>query len=436
MTGNYPQVCTGFKSNTGRIKENQPILTETLKNAGYKTYAFGKLHFVPYSPPDKPRLLHGFEHVDLHESGRILDHYAPRKKASGIEDYFDYLEKAGWGGYGRAHGIGNNDVRPCASPLPKEHYVDHWIADCTINKIDTHIKTSTDKPFFMWMSSPKPHSPYDPPRPFDQMYDPREMPAPLGSSENLKERFAYMEAIRHKCAVDSLSPEAWKLIRSYYYGSISFLDSMIGRVLEHLDKNKILDETLVLFTADHGDLIGDFGSCFKVNLLNGSVRTPFIVAGPGISKNRKSEALVGLQDILPTFAAFAGTKLNAEVQGGNLMPLLTGSEQKVRDHYYSTTDECWGQSAMITDGKFKYIYSEGNGTEELYDQINDISELKNLASDPLFSGKRDEMRKLLVESARNLKDDDILCENGLKTSHIDRSNFEDLPSNGMGWRWY
>ena len=90
MTGNYPQVCTGVKANGGRIKEGQPLLTEVLKGVGYRTYALGKLHFVPYAPPGEPRLVHGFEHVDLHESGRLIGQYDPEGKLQGLEDYFDY----------------------------------------------------------------------------------------------------------------------------------------------------------------------------------------------------------------------------------------------------------------------------------------------------------------------------------------------------------
>ena len=436
MTGNYPQVCTGFKLNTGKIKDDQPLLTEILKKVGYKTYASGKLHFLPYSPPGVPRLVHGFEHVDLHESGRILGQYAKNKKMSGIEDYFDYLEEVGWGGYGRAHGVGNNDPRPCSSPLPIEHNVDYWIADCVIRNVDSHISKFPDNPFFMWMSSPKPHPPYDPPSPYDRIYDPREIPPPFGSPEDLNDRQIYMEAIRYKCGADSISPEAWKFIRSYYYGSITFLDAMIGRVIEHLDRKNLLADTLILFTADHGDLIGDFGSCFKVSQLNGSVRVPFIVSGPGIPAAEVSESLVGLQDILPTFAAFADADIEAEIQGENLMPVLRDTSKAARDYYYSTTEEYGGQSAMVTDGKFKYIYSEGNAIEELYDQVNDLPELNNLAKNPDYTEKAREMREALINCAKHFKDYNILCKNGLKASEVDRSILPKSAPGGLGWRWY
>lgn len=436
MTGNYPQVCTANKSNSGKIRDDQPLLTEVLKRVGYRTYAMGKLHFVPYAPPGEPRLVHGFEHVDLMESGRVLRQFDPEGKLEGVEDYFDYLKQVGWAGYTRAHGIGNNDVRPCPSPLPAEHHVDHWIADCTLRQIDRHTEESPDRPFFMWMSSPKPHSPYDPPRPYDAMYDPRAVPAPFGGVENLQGRNPSLDRIRYTHAVDSLSPQAWQVIRSYYYGCITFLDAMIGRVLGHLNDKEMLDDTLVLFTADHGDLVGDFGSCFKCNHLNGSVRVPFLAAGPGVSQGKVSEALVGLQDVLPTFAQAAGADIGQAVQGKDLSPVLRGEAGTVRDVYYSTTGGRGAQSVMVTDGRWKYIYSEENGTEELYNQQEDPGEVNNLAGSTAQKDRLAGMRQTLLDQARDLADDAILDGEGLSRVDVDTAAFSELPVKGMGWRWY
>jgi len=436
MTGNYPHVCTGTKSNGGRIRDGQPLLTEVLKAAGYRTYALGKLHFVPYTSPDQPRLVHGFEHVDLHESGRILAKYDPEGKLSGVEDYFDYLKTVGWGGYSRAHGVGNNDVRPCASPLPQEYTVDHWIADCTLRQLDRHAREFPDRPFFMWMSSPKPHSPYDPPRPYDALYDPRTVPAPFGSEADLDDRNPYVDHVRITHAVRTLSPEAWQVIRTYYYGCITFLDAMIGQVLDHLNEMGKLKETLVLFTADHGDLLGDFGGCFKANHLNGSVRIPLIIAGPDAAQGVASHALVGLQDILPTLASAAGTTPGQPVHGMDLTPHLTDPTTPVREVFYSQTLESPWQSAMVTDGTWKYIYSEANATEELYDQEHDPGERVNRIHDPSQADRVAHMRAQLCACAKELGDTRILDGDGFASTPVDREEIRTQPVSGMGWRWY
>ena len=251
MTGNYPQVCTGIKANRGGIREGQPLLTATLKAAGYRTYALGKLHFLPYAPPDQPRNIHGFDHVEWTESGRILKEFDPKGERRGVEDYFDYLHDQGWYGYTRAHGIGNNDVRPAASPVPENLYVDTWIADRSMAALDRHRSDYPEQPFFLWMSSPKPHSPYDPPRPYDALYDPRDIPKPFGDMSLLPEMDPGIEQTLHSHACDTLSPEAWQVIRSHYYGNISFFDAQVGRVLAHLEDLGQRENTLIVFTSDH-----------------------------------------------------------------------------------------------------------------------------------------------------------------------------------------
>lgn len=438
MTGNYPHVCTGVKGNSGRIRPDQPLLTEVLKRVGYRTYALGKLHFVPYSAPGEPRLVHGFEHVDLCESGRVLKQHDPEGRLSGVEDYFDYLKTVGWGGYTRAHGLGNNDVHPCPSPLPAEHTVDAWIADCTMRQIDRHRRECPERPFFMWMSSPKPHSPYDPPRPYDALHDPRRLPPPFGSAADLTARNPYLDYSRWSHAQDTLSPEALHVIRSYYYGCITFLDAMIGRVLAHLEAAGQLEHTLILFTADHGDLLGDFGTFFKCNHLNGAVRVPFLAAGPGVQSGTVSEALVGLQDILPTFAGAASAAIGQEVQGKDLAPTLGDPSQTVREMIYSTTLESPWQSAMISDGAWKYIYSEANATEELYNQSADPQELVNRADDPQAQRERDRLRAALRHEAERLGDTRLFAANGdFAATEVDRATFRNEPVRGrMGWRWY
>lgn len=437
MTGNYPQVCTGTKNNAGRIREGQPLLTEVLKAVGYRTYALGKLHFVPYAGPGEPRLVHGFEHVELTESGRILAQFDPRGEQEGLEDYFDYLKRVGYAGYTRAHGIGNNDVHPSRSPLPPEHTVDYWIADCALRQLERHQAESPEGPFFMWISSPKPHSPYDPPDPYDRLYDPREVPPPFGDESLLERINPYIEVSRVRHAQQTLSPQARQVIKAYYYGCITWLDAMIGRVLDRLARDGVLERTLVLFTADHGDLMGDFGTWFKCNHMNGSVRVPFIVAGPGVARGAVSDALVGLQDILPTFAAAADADIGQAVQGCDLSLVLRAPAAAVREVYYSSTLEGDFSSAMVCDGAWKYVYSVANATEELYDQRQDPGEIDNLAQRPEQQERLVRMRHMLIEQAGSTRDHKLLPDGRLIRGEVDRNTVRaERVGDSMGWRWY
>ena len=435
-TGNYPHKATGRKSNEGLIHDDQPKLAEHFASHGYKTYALGKLHYAPYSAPDEERLVHGFEVWESAESGRILAQFDPSNSQRGLEDYMDYLTDVGWGGYSRAHGIGNNDVRPCASPIPAEHNVDAWVADRTINRIAEHTENESDKPFLMFCSFPKPHSPYDPPAEFATMYNPQDMPVPAGDASMLENRNPYLRWTRITHAMDTLSPESHQVIKAYYYGLLTFQDVQIGRVIKALEESGQADNTIIVYTADHGDLMGDFGMYFKCCFQEGSVKVPIIFAGPGVPKDEVRSQLAGLQDILPTLAELTGCPLTHEVDGESLTEVFAAPEAKLRDYYYGECLDDPEQSAMICDGRWKYIYTQTGPTEELYDLENDPTELNNLAVGPDAENVLPGWREKLIEEARRLGDTALLDGDGLVIAEFDRQSYKDLPITGMGWRWY
>jgi arylsulfatase len=139
-TGFYSNKCTGRKDNDGIIKEGFPLLGDELNKRGYETYAMGKLHYEPYAPPGKKRTTHGISTVEFAESGRIIEQFDPEYKQRGLEEYYDYLEEVGWGGFSRGDGMGNNDIYPVTSPIPEEHYVDAWVADRAIFHMNKHLE--------------------------------------------------------------------------------------------------------------------------------------------------------------------------------------------------------------------------------------------------------------------------------------------------------
>jgi choline-sulfatase len=431
-TGNYPHRATGIKENHGRITDDQPRMAQHFSDAGYETYACGKLHYVPYAAPDEPRLLHGFQHCDLTESGRLIAQHDPEGKLRGLEDYHDYLADVGWAGYTRAHGIGNNDVRPCPTPLPAEHHVDHWVADRTIDRLRTHAAQHADQPFVTFCSFPKPHSPYDPPAEFADLYDPRTLPAPFGDASSLADRNPYMDRLRYTHGISSLSPAALRVIRKYYYGLISHQDAQIGRVLAALDELGFADNTIVVYSADHGDLMGDFGTFFKCSFLEGSVRVPMLWRGPGLPAGERRKQLVGLQDVLPTLAAMTDCPLDADVHGLDIKGTLTG-DAPTRDVFYSQCLDVPRQSAMLTDGRWKYAWAQEGPTEELYDLEEDPHELVNLSAEVNLAP----WRERLIAEATRLGDTAIVGDDGkLVTNPLNRASFKDLPICGMGWRHY
>lgn len=435
-TGNYSHVCTGIKNNSGRIRSGQPTIAAHFRDAGYHTLAVGKLHYVPYAPPGQPRLLHGFEHAELCEEGRILHQFSPGADARGLEDYHDWLHDMGWGGYERAHGTGNNDVHPAPSPLPAELHEESWVATRTIANLEDHLSSRPGRPFFAWASFTKPHPPYDPPRPFDALYDPRDIPPPVGSVDLLADRDPWLRYNPVAYGWDKLSPQAVQVARAHYFGMVTFQDQMIGRILSFLSDTGLTDNTLVVYTADHGDLLGDFGCFFKCNMFDGSVRIPAIYAGPGVAPHATSGTqLVGQHDILPTLAELTGTSLRAPVMGSSLAPALRDPSAQSRELVFSQSLDSPRQRYMVRSHSFKYVYHELGGIEELYDCKDDPHELRNLATDrPELAA---EYRAALVDWCRETGDAAMLDEAGdLRVSDEQLDRRDAFNPGNMGWRWY
>jgi len=435
-TGNYSHRATGTKNNAGLIRDGQNKIAEVFNEAGFETYAVGKLHYVPYSPPDRPKLLHGFRHAELAEEGRIIRRYDPEGKLRGLEEYFDYLRDVGWAGYSRAHGIGNNDLHPAASCLPEEHYVDAWVATRTIEHLKRHLEQDSERPFLMWTSFVKPHPPYDPPHPYDRLYDPRDIPKPFGNAALAATRNPHSRVTAARHGFHYLSPQAVQLFRAHYYGLVTFQDRMVGRLISFLDAEGLREETIIVYTSDHGDLIGDFGSCFKRSFQEGSVHVPLIMSAPGrVPSEKLCEQLVGLQDILPTIAAMAGVELKYPVDGEDLSPVIDGGGG-VRDVYISQCLESPWQMYMAYDGRWKYVYHEANGFEELYDLALDPHELHNLAAKGEAQGHNSRLRNEIIRWCAQNGDKAILDGNSLKRSSIDVEAECRFNADAMGWRWY
>ncbi len=434
-TGNYSHFATGTKNNGGRIHDNQPRIAQHFTDAGYHTLAIGKLHYVPYSAPGEPRLLHGFQHAELCEEGRIIGRFDPTGKTWGLEDYHDWLMQTGWGGYERAHAIGNNDAHAAASPLPEEFHEESWVATRTIANLDTHLRRNADQPFFAWASFTKPHSPYDPPRPWDAMYDPREIPPPAGDLDLLCDRDPMYRTWPVAYGWDLMSPEAIQNSRAHYFGLVSFQDHNIGRILAYLEDAGQLDNTIVVYSADHGDLLGDFRCFFKCNMFQGSVGVPLIIAGPGVVAQGSVDAVAGLQDILPTVAEMSGNPLSQSVHGENLQPVLEGSAPRVRDYYISQCLDSPNQRYMVRSEQWKYVYHELGGVEELYDEVEDRQELVNLASQrPELVA---ELRGVLIDWVREMGDEQMLDASGdLVVSGKSTMTCDCFNAGRLGWRWY
>jgi arylsulfatase len=356
-----------------------------LSAAGYQTQAVGKMHFYPQ------RRLYGFHNMILDESGRSLDGFK--------SDYITWFEKNRTADIGyRDHAVDWNSWMARPSHLPEHLHPSYWTASEGINFLERRDIT---KPFFLWLSFARPHSPYDAPHPYWDMYEDAEIPEPaVGDwcSEQDKPIADVNAPFSHR---------PWrqtKRARQGYYGNITFIDHQIGRFFYEMDRiaPKMLDNTLVLFTSDHGDMMGDHHHWRKTYAFEGSARIPWLVRPPkswGLKKGQVIDKVVELRDILPTFWESAGLSSPETVDGSSLLPLMRDSNSKWRDFIQGESTRCYTMEyghQWVTDGKEKYIWFHHTGRELFFDLSNDPQELRDLSRDATKQARIKEWRKRLA----------------------------------------
>ena len=364
MTGQSPY-NTGFFTNSSSALGQTDTLPRILGGLGYQTQLIGKAHFSP----QRARL--GFDNTIINESGRYREG----------DDYHLWLNKTPYAGLERATSIGNNDVFSRRSVVPETHHVNTWTANECIEFLDRRDPTC---PFFLWMSFSRPHSQYDPPAPYDAWYDPEDVPPPIRTPD---EDFLPPElreaTLRYDW--DRLSPARIARARQHYFGQITHIDHQIGRFLAVLRWKGLWDNTLVIFTSDHGDMMGDHGLFFKSHFFEGSGRVPLILRAPrgweGAIPAQRYGKPVSLVDVLPTLVSAAGGRVSDRADGVSLLPALGGGDP-VEDRIFH--GEIGGEKRRhhcLTDGRYKYMWFRLGGCEYLFNLKEDPNEVNNLARD-------------------------------------------------------
>jgi len=266
------------------------------------------------------------------------------------------------------------------------------------------------------------------------------MPTPLAAendTEATNGRDVEFQRRKIQYGWDKLSPEAIKVIRAHYCGMMSYQDKMLGRLLDYLEEKGLVDNTVILYTADHGDMLGDFGRFFKTCMFDGSVKVPFIIKAPGFDNdgNWKRDQLVGLQDVLPTLCSISGVPVPEGIAGLDVSPYFEDPEKPGRDFYVTQTMKAPTQKYMVRTPRWKYVYTEIGGTEELYDVTLDDYELVNMVADPECQQIRQELRSTLISWCEENQDLDMLDGDDLVISPLPLEEVT-FRSNSMGWRKY
>jgi arylsulfatase len=374
----------------GRIPEHLPVeMPGLFTEAGYRTYAVGKNHFTPV------RNTHGYQTVVLGDP----------KFASGADPSDDYgrwfvaqmPDHSPYEGYRS----GNDQRGGINYPFDERLHETRWTADRAIEFLEKHPR---NQPWFLKVSWVRPHAPYSAPKRWYDRYEGAAIPqAEIGEWA----RKCYGGATNSFQQDPDLSrgvvPEAEiKESRRSYAAAISFVDEQLGRVLDALEKRGELENTLILFTSDHGDIMGDNLLYRKTYSVEPSVNVPMIVRWPetlGLAAKRGQmrQELVELRDVLPTFLDVADVPVPAAVEGKSLLDPLRGKpwRETLELEHASCYEPKDGWVALV-DQRYKYVYYTITGVQQLFDLINDPHELRDLAADPSSAALVKEWRQRMV----------------------------------------
>lgn len=370
FTGRYAHVH-GSTDNSTPPREPQLLLPAILKHHGYQTAISGKLHFIPNN------LAYEFDYFWSYGGE------GPRKLPTWPQD----VENK----YGR-NAARRLQVQPFPDdPLgrdlgklayPKQDSQTFWVTDRAVDFLRVRDK---GRPFFLFVSYLDPHSPSHLCEPYWQMFDARKMPLPPTFKQDASGA-SPTAANRHEVH----DPKIVQAMTAAYYAKVTMVDDNVGRLLSQLHTLGLAENTLIVFTADHGNMLGDLNRWFKGVMYEGSARIPLLIKAPPRSPlaarfNRGAviDNIVENIDVMPTLCELAGVPCPAQgVQGRSLAGLVAGQADRWKDVAFAERN-----SAMIRTPGYKLIQNDekagrrGGGAYELYDMLHDPQETRNLAGD-------------------------------------------------------
>jgi len=290
------------------------------------------------------------------------------------------------------------------SLVPEEVCQTKWTVDRGIGFLADRDR---DRPFFLKVSFVDPHAPYDPPERFLDFIDPDQVPAPIVPDESTAQVLAKFDDLKFVQRFKPLTTDDWRTMRRYYFASTTFVDEQVGRLLAYLDDQGLADDTLVVFTADHGDMMGDHGLPTKGAWhLDACMRVPLIVAGPAVQQGAAVEQVVANLDLFPTVTDYCEADHNVPLEGLSLRPLLEDSGLLDRPNaalvetygsYADTSPSIRSRSVATPEARLTLF---GDGTGLLFDARQDPDETTNLLGRPeareLESRMKDTMLDLVA----------------------------------------
>ena len=366
-------------------------MPQMLRDLGYYTFGIGKMHWF------LQKALHGFHGTLVDESGRV-------ESPDFISDYRLWFQMQAPGLNPDSTHIGWNDHGAADYRLPERLHPTAWTGETACEMIHNY-RNGNGQPLFLKVSFARPHSPYDPPKRFSDLYRNREIPAPfVGEWCKDKDYAALKDASQapSDAAYGNFGEEYALNSRRHYYANVTFIDEEIGKIVQALKDEGMYDNALIIYVSDHGDMLGDHYHWRKTYPYEGSTHVPYIVKWPaslGFTPGRKVDAPVELRDLLPTFLEVAGGTVPADMDGQSLLCLLDERKDTWRQYIDLEHATCYSADnywCALTDGKMKYVWRFHTGEEELFDLEADPHELHNVASESAYRQRLQEFRQAMV----------------------------------------
>ena len=386
MTGTAPAAngVVGFQGSEWRPAQT---LAGALSGAGYQTEMIGKMHLDP------PRKRFGFDHVQLANATRGAEN-----------DYVEWLQKQRGRTEidpGMVHGATSNGWVGRPHHLPEEEMHSFWCVDRTMDFLQ---KRDPSTPFFLNISFIDPHPPLTPPAFYYERYIRRQVPDPV-VGDWVRSFDSPQKGLHPDAWEIRLPEEEMRCTRAAYYGMINFIDDQIGRLCQHA--RGLLDECLILFVSDHGEMLGDHHLFRKTWPYEASARIPFFARAPkrwGLPPEQVCKSPVGLQDLMPTILDAAGIEVPAICTGKSLLPILRGEADGVRTTLHGEHAGCYAYehgNHFLVDNRNKYVWYSQTGREHLFDLENDPQEECDLALAGDAEAQLQPWRAKLVEILRD-----------------------------------
>lgn len=329
-------------------------LPSLLTNAGYQTKAMGKMHFSP------ARAHYGFEEMTL------------------PLDYMRMYDKNQECARPKIHGVGECEIEPVLSTVDVKDSITTWTVDGSVDFLETRDPT---RPFFLWTSFTKPHPPFDPCRDYWELYRDISVPEPIRGdwSKTLETTpQGFLAGTYENTNIHLFSSEQIRASRRAYYALITQIDYALGRLFGCLREQNLLENTWVIFTSDHGEMLGDHFMAHKNLFFEGSAHVPLIIMPPlgrTFERNCINPYLAEINDIYPTILSIAGIPLPSHATGTDLMKLCEDRS------FFGTS---LNQHFCVMEHQMKLIYCACGGHTLLFDLKKDPYETHDCSHDPEY----------------------------------------------------